>query len=212
MTAEFVLLSTVYYLLQESKKKVHNKSMFLKRLGAFFLDITEVVVFAIAIFLFVYLLVLQPHKIKGASMEPNFPDGEYLLTDKVSYRFGEPQRGDVVVFEAPVANGEEYIKRIIGLPGERVSIKGNQIYINDEALVENYLPSQLPTKPGAFLEEGKEVVVPANHFLVLGDNRIASSDSRSWGFITKESISGRAWIIYWPPPEVGIVAKASYQL
>lgn len=145
-------------------------------------------------------------------MEPNFPDGEYLLTDKVSYRFKEPQRGDVVVFEAPVANGEEYIKRIIGLPGERVSIKDNQIYINNEALVENYLPSQLLTRPGAFLEEGKEVIVPANHFLVLGDNRIASSDSRSWGFITKESISGRAWIIYWPPPEVGIVAKTSYQL
>jgi signal peptidase I len=186
--------------------------MFLKRLGAFFLDIIEVIVFAIAIFLFVYLLIMQPHKIKGASMEPNFPDGEYLLTDKISYRFREPQRGDVIVFSAPVANGEEYIKRIIGLPGERVSIKDNHIYINDELLAESYLPDQLPTMPGAFLEEGKEVVVPDSHYLVFGDNRVASSDSRAWGFISKDSISGRAWIIYWPPSEAGIVAKVNYQL
>ena len=79
----------------------------LKRLGAFFLDIIQVVVFAVAIFLFVYLLILQPHKIKGASMLPNFPDGEYLLTDKVSYRFHEPKRGDVVVFEPPTAMAGE---------------------------------------------------------------------------------------------------------
>src|SRR3989337_1808456 len=96
--------------------------MFIKRLGAFFLDVLEVIVFAVAIFLFLYLLVLQPHKIKGASMEPNFPNGEYLLTDKVTYRFREPERGDVIVFEAPGTNGEEFIKRIIGLPGEQISL------------------------------------------------------------------------------------------
>ena len=89
----------------------------LKRLGAFFLDILQVIVFAVAIFLFIYLLVLQPHKIKGDSMQPNFPDGEYLLTDKVSYRLGDPKRGDVVVFEAPSTTGEEFIKRIIEFGG-----------------------------------------------------------------------------------------------
>src|SRR3989304_9283496 len=97
--------------------------MLIKRLTAFFLDILEVVVFAVAIFLFVYLLVLQPHKIKGLSMDPNFADGEYLLTDKVTYRFGEPKRGDVIVFEAPVNRRDDYIKRFIALPAVNVLFK-----------------------------------------------------------------------------------------
>ncbi|KKU23495.1 MAG: Signal peptidase I [Candidatus Woesebacteria bacterium GW2011_GWF1_46_13] len=129
-----------------------------KRLGAFFLDIIEVIVFAVAIFLFVYLLIMQPHKIKGASMHPNFPDGEYLLTDKVSYRFGEPNRGDVVVFKAPTNNGEEFI-------GE---------------------------------------------YFVLGDNRSHSSDSRAWGSVEKKEITGRAWLVYWPPKSAGVVVKEKY--
>jgi signal peptidase I len=99
----------------------------LNKLSAFFLDILEVVVFAIAIFLFLYLLVLQPHKIKGQSMEPNFQDGEFLLTDKVTYRFSEPKRGDVIVFEAPGTNNEEFIKRIMGLPGESISINNGKL-------------------------------------------------------------------------------------
>src|SRR3989337_4276940 len=108
--------------------------MFIKRLGAFFLDVLEVIVFAVAIFLFLYLLVLQPHKIKGASMEPNFPNGEYLLTDKVTYRLREPLRGDVIVFEAPGTNGEEFIKRIIGLPGEKVKVEGGSEFIKGKKL------------------------------------------------------------------------------
>src|SRR3989344_8717914 len=134
--------------------------MLVKRLTAFFLDILEVVVFAIAIFLFIYLLVLQPHKIKGQSMVPNFDDGEYLLTDKVTYRFREPKRGDVIVFEAPGANGEEFIKRIIGLPGEKVSISGGFVYINGKRLQENYLKSTLKTSEGNFMSEGEIVTVP----------------------------------------------------
>lgn len=97
--------------------------MLFQRLGSFFLDILQVVVFAVSIFLFVYLLILQPHKIKGASMEPNFHDGEFLLTDKLSYRFGNPGRGDVVVFKAPPDDHDEFIKRIIGLPGDLVMVK-----------------------------------------------------------------------------------------
>lgn len=168
------------------------------------------VVFAIAIFLFLYLLVLQPHKIKGQSMEPNFDDGEFLLTDKVTYRFSEPERGDVIVFEAPGTNGDEFIKRIIGLPGEDVSIVNGKITINGQTLNEDYLPDTLITKGGRFLKEGQSVTVPENHFFVLGDNRTASSDSRSWGFITKEEITGRAWVTYWPPPKLGVIEDVSY--
>ncbi|KKS97552.1 MAG: Signal peptidase I [Candidatus Woesebacteria bacterium GW2011_GWB1_43_14] len=102
----------------------------LGRIGTFFLDFLEVIVFAVAIFLFFYLLILQPHKIKGDSMQPNYPNAEFLLTDKVTYRFKEPARGDVIVFEAPTENGEEFIKRIMGLPGETVMIKDGLFWVN----------------------------------------------------------------------------------
>lgn len=182
----------------------------LRRLGAFFLDILEVVVFAIAIFLFIYLLVLQPHKIKGDSMQPNYPDGEFLLTDKVTYRFKKPERGDVIVFDAPGSQSEEYIKRIIGLPGEKVNISDGSVFVNGIKLQEDYLNKTLITSPGSFALEGKEIMVPTDNFFVLGDNRIASSDSRTWGFVGKEKINGRAWVVYWPPENVGIVKGVEY--
>lgn len=182
----------------------------IRRLGAFFFDILQVVVFAIALFLFMYLLVFQPHKIKGDSMQPNYPDGEYLLTDKVTYRFNEPKRGDVVVFEAPAANGDEYIKRIIGLPGETVSVRDNRVYINGKLLNEEYLSDTVYTQGGVFLGNGAVVTVPNNEFFVLGDNRPYSSDSRSWGFVPRNKISGRAWLIYWPPQKAGTVTKVNY--
>jgi len=184
----------------------------LKRFGAFFLDILEVVVLAVAIFLLVYLLLLQPHKIKGDSMKPNFLDGEFLLTDKISYRFGEPSRGDVVVFKAPVGNGEEFIKRIIGLPGETISVKEGKVLINGTVLAESYLPDITITSSGGFLSEGKEIMVSPENFVVFGDNRSHSSDSRSWGFVSKEKITGRAWLIYWPPRKAGVVPKIEYHL
>lgn len=184
--------------------------MLLRRLSEFFLDILEVVVFAIAIFLFIYLLVLQPHKIKGTSMEPNFPNGEYLLTDKLTYRFREPGRGDVIVFEAPQSDGEEFIKRIIGLPGETVAIRNNKVFINGTQLTESYIPTNITTGPGPFLGIDESVIVPTDNYVVLGDNRIASSDSRVWGFVSKEKINGKAWIVYWPPPSVGLIESVTY--
>jgi signal peptidase I len=183
----------------------------LRKLGSFFLDITEVVVFAIAIFLFVYLLVLQPHKIKGDSMRPNFQDGEFLLADKITYRFHEPKRGDVIVFQAPLSPDEEYIKRIIGLPGEKVTIKEGKVFIDGKVLNEPYIPKSFYTGGGMFAKEGLELIIPSNHYFVLGDNRPASSDSRAWGFVSKKSITGRAWIIYWPPEKAGFVEKTEYQ-
>jgi len=184
--------------------------MFMKRLGDFFLDLLEVFVTSFAIFLFVYLLILQPHKIKGNSMEPNLHDGEYLLTDKLTYRFGLPQRGDIIVFKPPVNQEDEYIKRIIGLPGETISIKNGKFYINDKELDEKYLPSDIYTKGKSFLQNDKEITVPENSYFVAGDNREYSSDSRYWGFITKSEITGKAWFIYWPVNKMGIIKKAVF--
>jgi signal peptidase I len=184
--------------------------MVIRRLIEFLWDIVEVIVFAIAIFLFIYLLVFQPHKIKGDSMQPNFPNGEYLLTDKVKYRFNDPQRGDVVVFEAPGTDGEEYIKRIIGLPEETIAVQNGQVYINGTLLNEKYLDTTLKTPSGNFLTEGKSIKIPAGKYIVMGDNRVASSDSRAWGFITKSEITGRAWFVYWPVKSMGLVQAVEY--
>lgn len=183
-----------------------------RRLGAFFLDILEVVSLAVGVFLVLYLLVMQPHKIKGSSMFPNFIDAEYLLTDKLTYRFKEPQRGDVIVFRSPADENEDYIKRIIGLPGDEVSLNENHIYINGKYLDEPYLDSSVITQGSKFLAEGDKITVPSDQYFVLGDNRTASSDSRAWGFVPKKDINGRAWFVYWPVKKAGTVEKISYSL
>lgn len=184
----------------------------IKKLGGFFIDIAQVIVFAVALFLFMYLLVFQPHKIKGDSMQPNFPDGEYLLTDKVKYRFEEPKRGDVIVFQAPNSPDDEYIKRIIGLPGDKVSVGSGKIYLNGNLLEESdYLAPSVYTSGGLFLGEGEEVIVPDKQYFVVGDNRPFSSDSRAWGFVPKTKITGRAWLIYWPLSNAGWVTEVDYK-
>lgn len=182
----------------------------LRNLGAFFLDILEVIVFAVGIFFFVYLLILRPHKIKGQSMMPNFPDGEYLLTEKVTYYLHNPQRGDVVVFTPPpeVSTTDEFIKRVIALPGEDVMVKNGHVFINNKQLVEPYLAPTLYTSEGSFLSDGVSFTVPAGKYFVMGDNRPNSSDSRYWGPITKSEMTGRAWVIYWPLELSGVVKLA----
>ena len=181
-----------------------------KRLGTFFLDILEVIVFAVGIFFFIYLLIMRPHKISGQSMMPNFQDGEYLLTEKVTYYTRNPQRGDVVVFMPPVSTTDEFIKRVIGLPGERIMVEDGHVFINDKQLSESYIKSDVMTTGGTFLSDGQEYTVPEGEYFVLGDNRPNSSDSRYWGPITKKVMTGRAWISYWPVSLAGVVKKPSY--
>ena len=176
-----------------------------QQIGAFFLDIIETVVLALAIFVLVYLFLVQPHQVRGNSMFPNFHDGEYLLTNKFSYRLGEPKRGDVIVFKAPKNEEYDYIKRIVGAPGDKLTIKGGHIYLNGQLLEESYLPTDFTTSGGSFLREGDEFIIPTGEYLVLGDNRSHSSDSREWGDVPVENIIGKAWLRYWPFNRVGIV-------
>lgn len=173
------------------------------------MDILEIVVFAIGIFFFVYLLIMRPHKIKGASMHPNYPDGEYLLTEKVSYYLHEPQRGDVVVFKPPVSE-DEYIKRILALPGDTVSLQNGKFYINGRLLNESYISDNIYTSGGEYLEDNSTKIIPEGEYLTIGDNRPHSYDSRSWGPITRKAITGRAWLVYWPPKNAGTVEKVNY--
>jgi len=183
---------------------------FIKKIGGFFLDIIETVVLALAIFVIIYLFLLQPHQVRGNSMYPNFHDNEYLLTDKLSYRLGEPGRGDVIVFKAPKNQEYDYIKRIIGLPGEEIEIRNGKLYINDKLLEESYLPAEYITSGGNFWREGLEAPVPEGQYFVMGDNRSHSSDSREWGTVPLENIIGKAWLRYWPFNKLGLVREVKY--
>ncbi|MCX6817210.1 MAG: signal peptidase I [Candidatus Beckwithbacteria bacterium] len=180
----------------------------LRRLWLWFLDFIETIVIALAIFVVMYRFLFQPHQVKGSSMYDNFHDGEYLLTDKISYRFTPPQRDDVIVFKAPQNEDYDYIKRIIGLPGDRVKIKQGRVYVNEQILDESgYLDKSIMTQPGYFTQEGQTLTVPEGNYFVMGDNRSNSSDSRDWGFVPTANIVGKAWVRYWPINNFGVIKK-----
>ncbi len=181
-----------------------------RKIGSFFLDFVEIVVIALAMFVVMYLFLFQPHEVKGSSMYPNFHDGEYLLTDKISYRLNSPKRGEVIIFKAPKNEEYDYIKRIIGLPGDTVMVKSGRVYINGKVIFENYLPADFQTSAGDLWQEGKTVTIPANNYFVMGDNRDHSSDSRDWGPVPKENIIGKAFFRYWPPKRAGLITQVNY--
>ncbi len=184
----------------------------IRKVFVFFFDILESIVVALAIFVVIYLFLLQPHQVKGLSMFPNFHDAEYILTDKISYRFAEPQRGDVIVFKSPQNKEIDYIKRVIGLPGDRVQLVKGSFYINGKKLSEPYIPPENFLYGGSFLREGEEVVIPKDHYFVIGDNRPRSSDSREFGPIEKADIIGRSFLRYFPFNRFGLIEKPSYSL
>ena len=180
----------------------------LKRLWVWFLDFIETIVIALAIFVVVYRFLFQPHQVKGNSMFDNFHDGEYLLTDKVSYRFNQPVKDDVIVFKAPMNEDYDYIKRIIGLPGDKVMLKSGRVYLNgNEDNEAGYLDGRIQTTPGRYLSEGVTINVPSGNYFVMGDNRNNSSDSRDFGPVPEQNIVGKAWVKYWPINEIGIIKK-----
>lgn len=141
-------------------------------------------------------------RIEGSSMEPSMHPNQYVLVDKISYMLSDPKRGDVVVFNFPQATERDFIKRIIGLPGETVSVRGGVVYVNDVPLDEPYI-SAPPTYENTW-------TLAPDQFFVLGDNRNSSSDSHTWGPLDRGYLIGRAILVYWPPPLWGTVPHYRY--
>jgi len=168
-------------------------------------DLIQTLVIAGAIFVVVYAFLFRPYQVNGLSMFPTFDNGEYILTNLVTKRFSEFNRGDIIVFKSPTDKDKDFIKRIIGIAGDTVSVNKGHIYLNGKELDESYLPSNYTTAGGSFLEEGVQIVVPEGKYFVLGDNRSNSSDSREWGFITKDEIIGKSFFVYWPLNKVKMV-------
>lgn len=169
-------------------------------------------VLALGLALFIRFFVAAPYVVSGSSMEPNFDNWDYLITDRISYRVVEPERGDVVVFHLPQEYSRTLIKRVIGLPGETISVHNSEVRItNDEhpqgfVLDEPYLATENLGGPS-----GVDVELDANEYFVLGDNRRVSSDSRSWGKLPRENIVGRVLLRLFPLSKLGVLpAEARY--
>lgn len=171
----------------------------------FVMDILETIAFVGSLFIVIYLFIFQPNQVKGASMEPTFQSGDYIITSKITYKFKKIERGDVVVFNSPKNPNIEYIKRIIGLPGDKIEIRNNEVYVNDSVLPETYIAAKTNVWDNGFIKEGKPIIIPQNYVFVMGDNRPRSSDSREFGPIPINSIVGVVIYRYFPPNKAGVI-------
>jgi signal peptidase I len=179
-----------------------------KKVYSFFLDTLQTILLAASIFLVIYIFFFRPFQVSGESMFPTFKNKEYILTNLITLRFADPKQGDVIVFKAPVDNEKDFIKRIIGVGGDIVYLKDGFVYVNGKKLDEGkYLKSDVRTYGGAFLKEDQPVTVPKDDFLVMGDNRPFSSDSREWGLLKRDAIIGKSFFVYWPVNTMRMVSN-----
>lgn len=157
-----------------------------------FWELAETLSVAVILAIIIRIFLIEPFYIPSRSMEPSLYPGDRVLVNKLVYRFSQPARGDIMVFKYPLAPSKNYIKRVVGLPGETIQGRDSKIYINGKELVEDYLPDGLGT--GDF----DPVTIPREHYFMMGDNRGDSEDSRYWGTLERRLVKGKAVVIYWP--------------
>lgn len=196
-------------------------------------ELLETALFILLVF-FIVRGIVQNFKIEGSSMEPTLHTGQYILVNKlvyfhfdlnaplrllpgqeelpqrILYPFHQPRRGDIVVFEYPRDVSKDYIKRVIGLPGDQVEIRDGQVFVNGEELDQPYLQGAATYCVAGFACQGGPVTVPAGEIFVMGDNRANSSDSREWGPLPLDRVVGQAWLIYYPVSDWGLVPHHEY--
>ncbi len=177
---------------------------------AFVWETIKVVVISLAIILPIRYYLVQPFFVKGASMEPNFEDGDYLLVNEISYRFSMPERGDVVIFRYPLDRSQFFIKRIIGLPSETVEIKDNTVMIYNKDKPEGFVLGESYLTPEQKTLGNSVTKLDDNEYFVLGDNRLQSSDSRRWGMVNKSLITGKAFLRPWPITKTIKIPSVNY--
>ncbi|MDH4358605.1 MAG: signal peptidase I [Candidatus Berkelbacteria bacterium] len=184
-----------------------KKRSFLVNLFFGFIDFIKTVALIIIIAFAIRVFAVQPFIVEGQSMEPMFKNNDYLITEKILYRLKDPARGDVVIFHPPENPSINYIKRVIGLPGDVIEIKDGKVFVNSQALSESYVDSSTllnlksPQAP---------ITLKSGEYYVLGDNRNHSRDSREIGAIPKQNIVSRIWFRLLPPSSIRIFARVNY--
>jgi signal peptidase I len=153
-------------------------------------EIVETIALTLIIFL-VIRFAIQSYRVEGVSMQPGLHDNEYVLVNKIAYLFHAPERGDVIVFHFPLDTSKDFIKRVIGLPGDTITVDSTSVRVDGVLLNEPYISER--ANP-----QGQRWTVPLNSYFVMGDNRPASDDSRDWGYVPRDDIVGKAVIVYWP--------------
>ena len=179
-------------LIPESNSMEKKGSEFLR----FLMDVLETLVLSAVLFLAINAVSARI-RVDGNSMEPTLQNGEFVVVNKLAYKFGDPQIGDVIVFHYPRDPNQEYIKRVVGLPGNNVNITNGLVYVNDQILPEPYIAT-----PPRYQADWN---VPTDSLFVLGDNRNNSSDSHNWGPVPMQNVIGKALFIYWPPEAWGAI-------
>lgn len=175
----------------------NNQTGNLKRIV---LDILETLILAVVLYFGINAVSVRV-RVDGFSMNPTLQDGEYILVNRLAYKIGNPVRGDIVVFSFPMDPRQDLIKRVIGLPGESISVQDGKVMINGVPLEEPYIAAP-PIYNGTW-------EVPEGQLFVLGDNRNESKDSHEWGLLPVENVVGRAILIYWPPPQWQVIDHAT---
>jgi signal peptidase I len=171
-------------------------SSFVSELKSWFRDIF----FAVAIAIFIVIFVIQPVKVEGTSMQPRLVDQERIFVNRFIYRFDDIHRGDIVVFWYPRDTNKSFIKRVVAVPGDVVQILRGSVFVNGAEVREPYLKPEFRDH-----EDFPKTEVPAGQYFVLGDHRNSSNDSRSWGFVPRNLIYGKAIFRYWPVSRLGLV-------
>jgi len=194
-------------------KSYSHHTFFFSAMRQFFvsvLEVLEVALIAIGAVFFIRNFLVQPFLVSGSSMDPNFHDGDYLLVDELTYRFRAPERGEVAVFRYPNDESTYFIKRVVGLPGERVSVRSGKVVISDKehpdgfTLDEKYLPGGMVTGGNT------DITLGEREYFVLGDNRSYSFDSRSWGILNGKEIIGIVRLRLWPILDLRAFAAPEY--
>ncbi len=186
--AELVEEMDISHFSEEDNGPVTNWA---KKFGLLVFEIVKVVLISLAIILPVRLFLVQPFYVEGASMEPNFHANEYLIIDEISYRFHNPQRGEVIIFKNPRNHREYFIKRIIGLPGESIEVRDGRVFIDNKELSESYIKH-------FSMDTYSAIKLADDQYFVMGDNRTNSLDSRQIGAIGQDDIIGKVWVRGWP--------------
>ena len=166
----------------------------------------EPIIIAVILALIIRAFIVQAFKIPTGSMRPTLIEGDRILVSKFIYKFKEPERGDVIVFRSPEDKKKDFIKRLVGLPGEQLEISNGTILINNRATSkDSVIRERYYYNRGDFGREGQVLEIPADTYFALGDNSISSRDSRYWGFLPRKYLIGKAFLIYWPPRRIRLI-------